>query len=252
MWLTRAIFNHLRGRTCSWLKFILFVLVAGWFVVIGFQQDHESEFGEHLDGDRPQGQLIFMKPKKKIPHKSQTSDKLTGIFGSPERVDSKQQFAMTKASTKIIIGTKKSVFTIKENVAPIIFETTNSELTTSLHPTTTTTTETVKKEVDNDVKGFLLPPNFLKTDKPGDMGKGVILPSDLPPEINALVEAGWKAHELNQYVSDLISVHRNLTDNRTPYCHKMTEAYSKNMSSASVIVSLLSNSLAYMNLCNNL
>lgn len=52
---------------------------------------------------------------------------------------------------------------------------------------------------------------------PGEMGRPVILPTNLAPEIKKLVDDGWVNNAFNQYASDLISVHRSLPDPRDPW-----------------------------------
>ena len=49
---------------------------------------------------------------------------------------------------------------------------------------------------------------------PGEMGRPVILPTNLTEEIQKLVKDGWLNNAFNQYASDLISVHRSLPDPR--------------------------------------
>jgi polypeptide N-acetylgalactosaminyltransferase len=50
------------------------------------------------------------------------------------------------------------------------------------------------------------------------MGKPVLLPQsrtgNLTKATRTKIEAGWKAHGFNEYVSDMISVHRSLPDVR--------------------------------------
>ncbi|ETN65655.1 N-acetylgalactosaminyltransferase [Anopheles darlingi] len=53
---------------------------------------------------------------------------------------------------------------------------------------------------------------------PGDMGLPVVLPDNLSPAVLALVQRGWKEQGLNQYVSDMIPLHRRLPDVRDPWC----------------------------------
>lgn len=48
----------------------------------------------------------------------------------------------------------------------------------------------------------------------GEMGSPVVLPANLTDEIKKLVATGWQNNAFNQYVSDLISVHRSLPDPR--------------------------------------
>ena len=48
----------------------------------------------------------------------------------------------------------------------------------------------------------------------GDMGKPVVLPTNLSIDIKALVDDGWEKNAFNQYVSDLISINRSLPDPR--------------------------------------
>ncbi|XP_069186086.1 putative polypeptide N-acetylgalactosaminyltransferase 9 [Procambarus clarkii] len=61
-------------------------------------------------------------------------------------------------------------------------------------------------------QGVLLPPQ--EPNGPGEMGKPVTLPKDLDPETKKKVDEGWKNNAFNQYVSDMISVHRSLPDPR--------------------------------------
>lgn len=48
----------------------------------------------------------------------------------------------------------------------------------------------------------------------GEMGKPVVLPTNLTADIKKLVDDGWKNNAFNQYASDLISLHRSLPDPR--------------------------------------
>ena len=64
----------------------------------------------------------------------------------------------------------------------------------------------------NPDQGVLLPPR--DPDGPGEMGKAVTLPKELTAEQKRLVDEGWQKNAFNQYVSDMISVHRTLADPR--------------------------------------
>lgn len=48
----------------------------------------------------------------------------------------------------------------------------------------------------------------------GEYGKAVVLPANLSADVKKLVNEGWQKNAFNQYVSDLISVHRKLPDPR--------------------------------------
>ena len=64
---------------------------------------------------------------------------------------------------------------------------------------------------DQEMGGFLLPPR--EPNGPGEMGKPVKL-TNLTDEQQKLVKLGWKNNAFNQYVSDMISLHRTLPDPR--------------------------------------
>ena len=61
-------------------------------------------------------------------------------------------------------------------------------------------------------QGVLLPPR--EPDGPGEMGKPVVLPKDPTPEIKKIIDEGWQKNAFNQYISDMISIHRTLPDPR--------------------------------------
>lgn len=48
----------------------------------------------------------------------------------------------------------------------------------------------------------------------GEYGKPVVLPANLSADVKKLVNEGWQKNAFNQYVSDLISLHRKLPDPR--------------------------------------
>lgn len=48
---------------------------------------------------------------------------------------------------------------------------------------------------------------------PGENGKGVYV-KDALPEVDKLIKEGWKKHAFNQYVCDMISLHRTIEDRR--------------------------------------
>jgi hypothetical protein len=54
---------------------------------------------------------------------------------------------------------------------------------------------------------------------PGELGKPVVL-RNVSDSIDKRIKAGWKRHEFNEFVSDLISVKRSLPDPRDDYCKR--------------------------------
>uniref|UniRef100_A0A146LKK0 Polypeptide N-acetylgalactosaminyltransferase n=1 Tax=Lygus hesperus TaxID=30085 RepID=A0A146LKK0_LYGHE len=69
----------------------------------------------------------------------------------------------------------------------------------------------------------------------GENGKPVVLPTNITTEIKKLVDEGWQKNAFNQYVSDLISVHRNLPDPRDKWC-KEPGRFLPNLPATSVII----------------
>lgn len=56
--------------------------------------------------------------------------------------------------------------------------------------------------------------NELFPDGPGEMGRPVILPSNISENLKKGIDEGWKKNAFNQYISDLISLRRSLPDPR--------------------------------------
>ncbi|XP_023163949.2 putative polypeptide N-acetylgalactosaminyltransferase 9 isoform X2 [Drosophila hydei] len=86
-----------------------------------------------------------------------------------------------------------------------------------------------------DDKSFLDAPVANLEDNPGEMGKPVNLPKDMPPDMKKAVDDGWSKNAFNQYVSDLISVHRSLPDPRDAWC-KDSAMYLSNLPKTDVII----------------
>jgi Glycosyl transferase family 2 len=82
---------------------------------------------------------------------------------------------------------------------------------------------------------FVSPPNIFNATDLGEMGRGVDLPATIPENIQDIVSEGWRLHEFNQYVSDLISVHRSLPDSRDDYC-KQKDLYLAKLPATSIII----------------
>ncbi|KFM64780.1 putative polypeptide N-acetylgalactosaminyltransferase 9, partial [Stegodyphus mimosarum] len=80
-------------------------------------------------------------------------------------------------------------------------------------------------------QGVLLPPR--EPDGAGELGKPVKL-SNLTEEQQILVKRGWKNNAFNQYVSDMISLHRSLPDPRDKECRDLK--YPSDLPPTSVII----------------
>lgn len=78
--------------------------------------------------------------------------------------------------------------------------------------------------------------NIFGMDNLGELGVEVTMPSNLPLHIQKLYDDGWQRHQFNEYLSDLISVRRELPDYRTEYCKKIESSYSENLPATSVII----------------
>lgn len=94
-----------------------------------------------------------------------------------------------------------------------------------------------ERELSYKNLGMLVSPddNPFKSMNPGEMGKPFELPKDIDPDIKALVDEGYKRNAFNQYISDLIPLHRSLPDTRSAWCKK-EDRFLTNLPKTSVIV----------------
>jgi hypothetical protein len=85
-----------------------------------------------------------------------------------------------------------------------------------------------------------LPPEVLAIHRrlnltnPGHMGAALILPPNLPQDIQNMFNKSWETYQINEFGSTLIPLDRELPDMRTQYCREKT--YSPNLPMASVIM----------------
>ena len=69
------------------------------------------------------------------------------------------------------------------------------------------------RKANANANGGVLPLPKDNPDGPGAMGRAVKI--DNPePAVKKLIDEGWQKNAFNQYVSDMISVHRTLPDPR--------------------------------------
>lgn len=75
----------------------------------------------------------------------------------------------------------------------------------------------------------------LNLTSPGYMGQDVILPKDLPRDIQMMMNSSIEKYKFNEFVSQLIPLNRKLPDMRTEQCK--TKQYAENLPKVSVILS---------------
>lgn len=138
--------------------------------------------------------------------------------------------AEAKIPNKIFLKAETPQITVLQKQNPETAEPENNLVETKVE--SEEVEDSKEKESFND--NVLPTPEEIK-EIPGDMGKGVDLPSNLSQNVAKLVEEGWRLHEFNQYVSDLIPVQRNLLDYRDDYC-KQEGLYLKDLPKTSVII----------------
>lgn len=81
---------------------------------------------------------------------------------------------------------------------------------------------------------ILLLQSRLNLTNPGHMGLAVILPGVLDFDIERMLNKSKEKYQINEFVSSLVPLNRELPDIRTDYCKKMN--YSENLPIASVIM----------------
>ena len=69
---------------------------------------------------------------------------------------------------------------------------------------------------------------------PGEMGREVKL-KNFSEDIKERIQQGWKRHEFNEFLSDMIALNRSLPDPRDEYC-KRPNLYLPNLPATSVII----------------
>lgn len=84
----------------------------------------------------------------------------------------------------------------------------------SIDPSTLSRDIAQPQSFDGPGGGVLAAPREPDAAAPGEMGRPVILPTNMSAQTKKLVDDGWLNNAFNQYASDLISVHRSLPDPR--------------------------------------
>lgn len=95
-------------------------------------------------------------------------------------------------------------------------------------------------EKPTDVPKPTFPPAILALQRrlnltnPGHLGAGVELPKKLPRDIELMVNRSRDLYQINEFITTLVSLDRELPDYRTPYCKG--KKYSEQLPVASVIM----------------
>lgn len=86
------------------------------------------------------------------------------------------------------------------------------------------------KEIDPAYEKYI---KELGLKDPGENGEGVELPEDIPSEIKRKVQEGYDRHGFNSFVSNLISLNREVPDPRDEVCRQ--KVY-KNLPKCSIVI----------------
>lgn len=89
-----------------------------------------------------------------------------------------------------------------------------------------------KGDPERHEQGVMPPPR--DPNAPGEMGKAVKI-NNPEPDVKQLIDKGWQSNAFNQYVSDMISLHRTLPDPRDEWC-KAPNRFLTDLPSTSVVI----------------
>lgn len=203
---------RLRQRGFTLLKIGVFTLFCWWLIVFGFNQDSSSEFGENLERNQIEKSL-----KLSDTHFTEKSD-----------------FSFVKSEKVLPVDDAEPSKNLKnspDKINPRIWNQKNVTLFNNPQIETNSSTRQYSKVSWQ----FSKPPNIFDDENVGELGVAVKMPENLTSQIQKLYDDGWATHQFNQYLSDLISVHRKLPDYRSDYCKNMEPNYRKNLPATSVI-----------------
>lgn len=237
-----------RRRGLSLIKIIAITAFIYFLVDYGFRQDESEETHEKWSLDRkPVDKFQQIKPHEESSEKSDDDD-------VKEKIKSKDDLIIDEffqhLSVKALKTRKPYVKNMKalEEIRPEIVraddvENAAEEIKEDKNVVVKSNTKAVEKQGDEGVEpqAVLDEPddnkmNIFGVDNPGELGKAVRMPAKLTPDVKKLYDEGWKKNSFNQYVSDHISIHRELPDLRTDYCKAIASNYSKTLPATSVII----------------
>lgn len=184
-------------RRVSFLSFAIFLGFL-WFLVLVF-------ISSHSDDSKARGKMIPKEEKLTFDENAPIFDDFEDDFAEEEHDDT---------TTKVTrMTTQDFVESYEEEEAEI---------------------ESVNLDPPPLSEEILQFQKQLNLTNPGHMGKPVILPSDLPLDIQIKVNKSWEVYSFNEFVSSLIPLYRELPDIRPDHCRQLK--YSDNLPVTSVIM----------------
>lgn len=187
-----------RRRGNSWLQFFICLILFWWLTLFGFNQEFNSDFGEQLDRNFI---TKVVTTRDFLYNEGVATDSISESFTNNE----------VFVNGNKNVGSEFSRQWSRKEFSP------------------------KHENMQKQAVGFIVPENNFGIASPGEMGTAVNLPTNLPPDIQIIVDEGWKRNSFNQYVSEMISLHRSLPDTRPQYCKDIAKDY-KNLPETSIIV----------------
>lgn len=148
---------------------------------------------------------------------------------------------------ELVVDIEKTRVSLVHDKAPAKLEKKIEELERDSLLDITVKDETTKMQIKetkklNEAFGYKkivtpIPPEIIKElglVNPGENGRAVVL-SNVSARVQQKIDRGWKRHQFNEFLSDIISIRRNLQDPREAYC-KQDGLYLEQLPSTSVIV----------------
>lgn len=77
--------------------------------------------------------------------------------------------------------------------------------------------------------------NKFLSKKHGEMGKPVVLPSNLPVDLRKSIAISWQKYNYNQFVSEIVPIQRALPDLRDPFCKSASRIFDESIKTDVII-----------------
>jgi hypothetical protein len=214
----RGIFLRLRWRGCDFVKLFLFIGVCWLLLIYGFLKNSPEKSEQVADQYKIEKNLERLEEVKEqnLIENSENFIEEPEVLIKPESLVQKHE---TKHKVEVI---EADFDDIKQNLIRRFENASNFKNTENV--------------VEENLWTFQQPPNIFNNNSVGEYSIPWKLPISLPENIKKIVDEGWKTHQFNQYMSDLISVRRNLNDYRGDECRIMEKKYTKNLPATSVIM----------------